>query len=103
MMVQPFLQGSTVDRNSSDFYTIATLGSHSALQILKGARDEGFRTLAIVSPDTERLYKSFAFIDEVITIQQYSEFMGLVPELEKRKIIIVPHGSFVAYLSLDDH
>ena len=28
-------------------YTIATLGSHSALQILKGAHDEGFKTLAI--------------------------------------------------------
>src|SRR6202789_4150749 len=103
MMVQPFLQGGRGERNDSEFYTIATLGSHSALQILKGARDEGFKTIAIVSPDTERLYKSFAFIDEVITIQQYSDFMGLVPELEKRKIIIVPHGSFVAYLSLDDH
>ena len=29
--------------------------------------------------------------------------MALVPELEKRKIIIVPHGSFVAYLSLEEH
>ena len=29
-------------------YTIATLGSHSALQILKGAHDEGFKTLAVV-------------------------------------------------------
>jgi len=39
----------------------------------------------------------------VIGIEKYSDFMGLVPELETRKIIIVPHGSFVAYLSLDDH
>ena len=29
--------------------------------------------------------------------------MALVPELEQRKIIIVPHGSFVAYLSLEEH
>lgn len=28
-------------------YTIATLGSHSSLQILKGAKDEGFKTLCI--------------------------------------------------------
>ena len=27
--------------------TIATLGSHSALNILKGAKEEGFRTLCI--------------------------------------------------------
>jgi 5-formaminoimidazole-4-carboxamide-1-(beta)-D-ribofuranosyl 5'-monophosphate synthetase len=39
----------------------------------------------------------------VISIEKYEDFMGLVPELEKRKIIIVPHGSFVAYLSLDEH
>jgi len=61
-------------------YTIATLGSHSALQILKGAHDEGFKTLAISNRDTERLYRSFAFIDEVITLNSYSEFMGLVDE-----------------------
>jgi 5-formaminoimidazole-4-carboxamide-1-(beta)-D-ribofuranosyl 5'-monophosphate synthetase len=85
------------------FYTIATLGSHSALQILKGAHDEGFRALAIATHDTERLYRSFAFVDEVIVISQYSDFIKLVPDLEKRKIIVVPHGSFVAYLSLDDH
>jgi 5-formaminoimidazole-4-carboxamide-1-(beta)-D-ribofuranosyl 5'-monophosphate synthetase len=86
-----------------DPYTIATLGSHSALQILKGAHDEGFPTLAIASGETERLYRSFAFVDEVIKIDKYSDFMALVPELERRKCIIVPHGSFVAYLSLEDH
>ncbi len=91
------------DRNVGQFYTIATLGSHSALQILKGAHDEGFRTLVIANEETEPLYRSFAFCDETITIKEYSEFMSLVPELEKRKIIIVPHGSFVAYLSLDEH
>ena len=84
-------------------YTIATLGSHSALQILKGAHDEGFRTLAISNRDTERLYRSFAFVDEVIALNDYSEFMSKIDELERRKVIIVPHGSFVAYLSLEEH
>ncbi len=84
-------------------YTIATLGSHSALQILKGAHDEGFRTLAVANRETERLYRSFKFVDEVIGVEKYAEFMGLLPELEKRKAIIVPHGSFVAYLSPEDH
>jgi 5-formaminoimidazole-4-carboxamide-1-(beta)-D-ribofuranosyl 5'-monophosphate synthetase len=84
-------------------YTIATLGSHSALQILKGAHDEGFHTLAVASRQTERLYRSFAFIDEVMAVDSYSEFPKLVGELERRKVIIVPHGSFVAYLSLDEH
>jgi len=84
-------------------YAVVTLGSHSALQILKGAHDEGFATLAVTNRETEGLYRSFAFVDEVIPIDEYAEFMELVPVLEERKVVIVPHGSFVAYLSLDDH
>ncbi len=102
-MIAPELLRTPAQGKKSDFYTIATLGSHSALQILKGAHDEGFRTLAIANRDTERLYRSYAFVDEVIGIDHYGQFMGLVPELETRKIIIVPHGSFVAYLSLEEH
>jgi 5-formaminoimidazole-4-carboxamide-1-(beta)-D-ribofuranosyl 5'-monophosphate synthetase len=103
MMVETQRDPANDEKEPRQFYVIATLGSHSALQILKGAHDEGFRTLAIATRDTERLYRSFAFVDEVIVIDQYADFISLVPELEKRKIIVVPHGSFVAYLSLDDH
>ena len=39
----------------------------------------------------------------MIALNNYSEFMTQLAELEKRKIIIVPHGSFVAYLSLEEH
>jgi 5-formaminoimidazole-4-carboxamide-1-(beta)-D-ribofuranosyl 5'-monophosphate synthetase len=84
-------------------YTIATLGSHSALQILKGAHDEGFKTLAIANRETERLYRSFAFVDEVIGVDKYSDFMDMLDDLQQRKVIVVPHGSFVAYLSLEEH
>ena len=101
-MIAPELLRAPAQTSSNDFYTICTLGSHSALQILKGAHDEGFNTLAIATRETERLYRSFAFVDEVIGIDHYGQFMDLVPELESRKVIIVPHGSFVAYLSLDD-
>ena len=84
-------------------FTIATLGSHSALQILKGAKDEGFHTLAVVTPLNERLYSSFAFVDEVIVIPRYGDFPKLEKELNKRKVVLVPHGSFVAYLSMEEH
>ncbi|MGH7736309.1 MAG: formate--phosphoribosylaminoimidazolecarboxamide ligase [Candidatus Tyrphobacter sp.] len=87
----------------SDGYTIATLGSHSALQILKGAHDEGFATLAIANRETEGLYRSFSFVDEVLPLERYADFPRIVGELERRRLIIVPHGSFVAYLSLDEH
>jgi len=102
-MLSPKVEQLFGERQSGAFYTIATLGSHSALQILKGAHDEGFKTLAIANRDTERLYRSFHFVDEVIGIEKYSDFPQHMGALEHRKIIIVPHGSFVAYLSLEEH
>lgn len=79
-------------------YTIATLGSHSSLQILKGAKDEGFKTLIITTPDRAEFYGTFPFIDEQITIPTFSEFSAIEPQLIEKNVIIIPHGSFVTYL-----
>ena len=49
MMVETQRDPADDETEPRQFYTIATLGSHSALQILKGAHDEGFRTLAIAN------------------------------------------------------
>ncbi|MDQ6825885.1 MAG: formate--phosphoribosylaminoimidazolecarboxamide ligase, partial [Candidatus Eremiobacteraeota bacterium] len=103
MIVTQRLDSGLEGTVSGGFYTIATLGSHSALQILKGAHDEGFQTLALANSATERLYRSFDFVDEVIDIGNYEDFPSQVRVLDGRKVIIVPHGSFVAYLSLDEH
>ncbi len=83
--------------------TIATLGSHSALQILKGAHDEGFATLAVCQPRDAHVYRRYSFVDEVIEIPGYQAFLTIEPLLVERKAIVIPHGTFVAYLSLDDH
>ncbi len=83
-------------------YTIVTLGSHSALQILKGAKDEGFSTLVVCTPDRKALYSSYRnFIDEIIIIKKWSDFPALESDLLKRNCIIIPHGSFVAYLGME--
>ena len=83
-------------------YTIVTLGSHSALQILKGAKDEGFKTLVVCTPDRMTLYKSYDnFIDEILIINKWSDFPKTEKNLIKRNSIIIPHGSFVAYLGMD--
>ncbi len=81
--------------------TIATLGSHSALQILKGAKDEGFRTLLITTPERVNFYNRFRFIDDVQEIKNFSEFSKIDKKLANKNKIIVPHGSFVAYLGVE--
>ena len=86
--------------NPKDF-VIATIGSHSALQILKGAKDEGFRTLAICRKGTERVYdrRGYGVADEILMVDKFEDW---TPELEgellKRNAIIIPHGSFIAYM-----
>src|SRR3990167_2028635 len=84
--------------------TIVTLGSHSALQILKGAKDEGFNTLIVCTADRIPLYSSYKnFIDEIVEIPTWKDFPKLEKELLKRNSIIIPHGSFVAYLGMDQN
>ncbi len=88
---------SATSRNIKD-YKIATLASHTALQILKGAKDEGFHTVAICTKGKRRPYESFKVADEIIEIESYEEFFKVDKELAKTNCIMIPHGSFVAYL-----
>ncbi len=81
-------------------HKIATIGSHSALQILKGAKDEGFSTIVICIKNREKLYKLFDVADEIIIINDYKEFPKIQNKLKKEKAIIIPHASFIAYLGL---
>jgi len=88
-------------RNSGDF-TIATLGSHTALQILKGARDEGMKNLVICKKGAERAYKSYGVADEIILLDDWSEWNEeLDKKLIERNAILIPHGSFIAYVGID--
>ncbi|MBS3136050.1 formate--phosphoribosylaminoimidazolecarboxamide ligase [Candidatus Woesearchaeota archaeon] len=79
-------------------YKIATIASHSALQILKGAKQEGFKTIAICLKGREKPYISYGVADRIITISDYSEIPKIEDELLKENAILVPHASLVAYL-----
>ncbi|MBS7649246.1 formate--phosphoribosylaminoimidazolecarboxamide ligase [Candidatus Bathyarchaeota archaeon] len=81
-------------------YAIATLGSHSALQILKGAKDEGFKTIAICKGDHAFIYKHFGVADEIIEIPSYDKFHTVEGDLIKRNAILIPHASLIAYVDL---
>ena len=82
-------------------YKIATIGSHSALQILKGAHDEGFKTIAICIKGREKPYKQFKVADEIISIKSYNELVKIQNELIKKNSIFIPHASLIAYLGVD--
>ena len=82
--------------------TIATLGSHSSLQIIKGAKDEGIKTLLICKKGTEKLYESFRVADEIVSVDDFGQLDKIDQELVKRNAVLIPHGSLVAAGKLDE-
>ena len=84
--------------------SIATLGSHSSLNIFKGAKEEGFRTVAICKEKDAILYKKFPLADEIIIVSDFTEILNdaLQEKLRKLNAILIPHGSFTAYLSTEE-
>ena len=89
------------NKNKKDI-TIATIGSHSALQILKGAKDEGFKTLVVCVKGREKPYKSFNVADEMIIIDSYKDFFKVEKELLEKNCVIIPHASFIEYVGIDN-
>ncbi len=78
-------------------YKIGTLGSHSALQILKGARDEGFKNIVICEKGRSHPYKAFRVADKIIEVDSYKDIGALEEQLLKENVILIPHGSFFKF------
>jgi len=83
--------------------TIATLCSHSSLQIFHGARVEGFKTIGISVGPPQRFYDAFpkARPDAFLQVPKAREIANLTRQLQDQSAILVPHGSFVEYVGPD--
>ncbi len=90
--------------------TIAVLGSHSALDVCRGAKDEGFSTLVVVEPGREKTYSHYfktngntGCVDECLMVPKFKELMSSQNQklLLDRETVFVPHRSFEVYLNYD--
>ena len=81
---------------------IATICSHSALQIFHGAKLEGFGTLGIALKRNRPYYESFpkASPDMVLEVESYQDVLrrDFQEKLISENALIIPHGSFVEYV-----
>ncbi len=93
-----------IDKYDKSNITIATLGSHTALHILRGAKQEGFRTAVVCEKGKEVPYERFGVADEFIFVKEYKNIVDeeVQEKLRSMNAIVVPHGSFVAYAGLDN-
>ncbi|MBI2601134.1 DUF1297 domain-containing protein [Candidatus Daviesbacteria bacterium] len=90
--------------------TIAVLGSHSALDVCRGAKDLGFNTLVICEKGKEKTYQKFyrsqdelGCVDGVLVLEKFADILkpAVQEELRKRNCIFIPHRSFEVYLNFD--
>ena len=83
---------------------IGTLGSHCSLQVLKGAKDEGFKTLLITEKKRYRVYKRFNFIDHIILVDNFRDILksDIQKRLNQLDCILIPHGTLISTLTSDE-
>jgi len=86
-----------------DNFTIATICSHSSLQIFHGARAEGFKTLGICIGQPPRFYDAFPLAkpDRFVCVESYRALLDYADALVEENAIIIPHGSLVEYLGIE--
>jgi 5-formaminoimidazole-4-carboxamide-1-(beta)-D-ribofuranosyl 5'-monophosphate synthetase len=90
-----------IDGYDKNNLVVATACSHTSLQIFDGARKEGFKTLGIAIGQKTKFYDAFprGKPDDFLFVDSYTELLDREEELTEKNIIIVPHGSFVEYMT----
>ena len=80
---------------------IGVLGSHSALEIMDGAKDENFETIVFCQKGRETPYQRFSRIaNEIKVLKKFSDMSSIKNQkmLRDTNTLIVPHRSLTAYL-----
>ncbi len=77
---------------------IATMCSHTALQLFYAAKKEGIKTVGICTRETKKVYEAFPLAkpDEFLMVDSYRDPFP-EDELVARNAIVIPHGSLVEY------
>ena len=102
---------SIIEGYHRDDLRIGVLGSHSALEICRGARDEGFKTIVVCEKGREKTYARYyrvrcifsrevGVIDEAIILDKFKEILRdeVQEELRSRNTIFIPHRSLCVYV-----
>jgi len=102
---------SIIEGYHRDDLRIGVLGSHSALEICRGARDEGFKTIVVCERGREKTYARYyrvrhifgrevGVVDEVIILDKFREILrdDVQGELRSRNTIFISHRSLCVYV-----
>ena len=98
-----------------DKVIVGVLGSHSALDVCDGAKEEGFKTLVVAEKGREEVYTKYfryrevngvrkGVVDENLVVPRFADMMSdaIQDELRSRNTLFVPNRSFVVYTGIDN-
>lgn len=95
-----------VESYSSEDIHIGVLGSHSALEVGYGAREEGFKTVVVCQKGREKTYTTRFnnLFDEVLLLDSFSSISqpDTIKKLQELNTIFVPNRSFSVYCGYDN-
>ena len=80
---------------------IGVLGSHSALEVMDGAKDENLNTIVFCQKGRETPYQRFGRIaDEIMILKKFKDVASAANQKKLRDTgtLIIPHRSLTAYL-----
>jgi 5-formaminoimidazole-4-carboxamide-1-(beta)-D-ribofuranosyl 5'-monophosphate synthetase len=84
---------------------IGVLGSHSALEIASGAKQEGFETVVVCQKGRDKTYTEYYrnIFDHVLMLDKFSEITSeaSVKKLTDLNTVFVPNRSFSVYAGYD--
>jgi 5-formaminoimidazole-4-carboxamide-1-(beta)-D-ribofuranosyl 5'-monophosphate synthetase len=90
-----------VDTYSPEDIHIGVLGSHSALEVGFGAREEGFKTVVVCQKGREKTYteRFRPLFDEVMVLEKFDQISqpDTIAKLQALNTIFVPNRSFSVY------
>lgn len=101
---------AVLDEYNLNEVTIGVLGSHSALDICRGAKDLGFRTLVVCQKGREQTYAryyrtedSLGIVDRTIILDKFTDITEerVQKEMREENVIFIPHRSFEVYVGFD--
>jgi len=90
--------------------TIGVLGSHSALDICRGAKNLGFKTLVVCQKGREQTYAryyrtegSLGIVDKTIILNKFADITQerVQRDMREQNVIFIPHRSFEVYVGFD--
>jgi 5-formaminoimidazole-4-carboxamide-1-(beta)-D-ribofuranosyl 5'-monophosphate synthetase len=96
---------SIVDRYDLKNVTVGTIGSHSALEVMDGAKDENMKTVCICQKGRDLPYRRFKRLaGEIILLDKFSDIMNRENQEKLRELstVMVAHRAFTAYLGYDN-